>query len=220
MAIQKVESLLIGGNDLITNTSSCFVFTSVLSVQTHNVLQPYITNSVVEYDGKYWKAIQNLPVGPNATPDVDTANWVLLYKQVKDGDVAHIVSGANSNIEIRKNGIWLSLLDAPIEGSLTNNATGQLLISFPILTSRAATIEYYIENNSAYRTGTLRYISNSIAGPTGVSLSDNGIVDIGGDVGITFDAQVDGLGANVQLTYDSSVVGPPGLIKYLITRWS
>lgn len=219
MAIQKVESLLIGRGDLLNNTKSSFVFSSSYPLATWDANIPYPIEAVVEYNSKYWRAITSgIGYGPNPTPDIDTSNWALLSNSPKDGDIAYIVAGFSSDVNLRQNSVWVSLSNTPISGTINNNSTGNPLNSLnllPLSVARAATIEYSISNNGAYRIGTMRYNSDG----SSVQLSDTDIVDIGGDVGVTFDAAV--VGSSIQISYDSVNLNPsPGTINYRILRWS
>jgi len=139
----------------------------------------------------------------------------------QDGDVHVKVAGINSDIYIRVNSQWISLLGAPLSTTLTNNSSGTA-ISFPAAAFRFMTIEYSIVRGSNMRSGTLKVLNDGTIGPTGANMSDYAVTDLGaGDVGVSFGAQVDGGGSNVELTYVSdNQPGPSIDMKYTLKGWT
>lgn len=179
----------------------------------------YAVNNCVEYGGQVFRSLQNS--NTNNTPAAGSAYWQLILTSTKDGDVCFVVLGASSDINLRVNGTWISVTSVPIVFSLTNNVSDQLVAQFPLASARAAVGEYSISNNGPYRTGELRWNSNGVVGDTGVALSDSNVVDVGGDVGITFDADVDVTGTYVELTYSSTNLNAsPATMKLTLQRFS
>lgn len=221
MAIQKFDGLLIGKGALTTNTASARILTSTYTMGVYDPTINYnIADAVVEYLGSYFRTkasganIGNLP-GPSS------AYWEPLAIGVKDGDIVCVVSGVKSDIMIRNNSRWVSLIGIPQETILSDNSTGQLFIQIPLAVARGATIEFSAQRGAYERRGTIRYQSDGNIGLSGVSLSDTNNVDVGaGDVGITFDAQVDGTGIYVQVLADVDSQGVPAYLKYVLRGWS
>ena len=218
MANQKNEVLSIGTGAINSNTSTARVFASSVTMGTWSSTTSYPIEAAVEYSGAIYKSLSagNL----NNTPSATSSLWQLIATSVHDGDTCHVIAGYLSDIQIRSNGTWLSALNLPFNVSLANNTSG-LVARFPLTVARAATIQYSIINGSAYRTGTVRYNSNGVIGSTGTVISDSNIVDIGGDVGIVFDVDVDGTGTYVELTYTSTNLNSsPAQMSYTIQRWT
>lgn len=218
MAKSKDEVLLVGPGDIRTNTDSAAIFASTTPLALWSSVTAYAVDNVVEYSGNLYRAAQ---AGTNHTPSTSPTYWVLIHTGVKDGDIACVVAGFLSDLNIRQAGVWVSILNVPVTVSLPNNVSGQLAARFPISIARSATIQYVIQNGSAYRTGTLRYDSNGVIGPTGSQISDTNVVDVGGDVGIQFDSDVDGTGTFVEVLYTSTNLSvSPATMRYTIQKWS
>jgi hypothetical protein len=218
MAIQQLDALQIGpfAPGSAANSSQVFSSTTTMGLWSSSI--SYAANNCVEYNGKVYRSLAGSNL--NNQPDTSPASWTPILNSVKDGDVCLVVAGLFSDINIRQNGIWQTVLGVPVTVSLPNNTSG-LAVRFPLSIARAATIQYSIKNGAANRVGTLRYNSDGTIGPTGVSISDTNNVDQGGDVGITFDADVDGTGMYVELNYTSTDLNvSPATFQYTIQRWT
>lgn len=195
----------------------------------------YSVGDTVRYNSIYYVSLQNSNL--NQQPDIsplywsavlptNQSYWELLHTAVKDGDIAAIVPGsspnANSDIMVRNNGVWVSLVNNPQVVTLMDNTLGQMFLSIPLAVANGATLEVSIDRPPNLRRSNLRYESDGTVGPAGVSLSEYNVVDIGaGNVGVTFTAQVNGLGTAVEILADTdSQIGAPIFVKYIIKGWA
>ena len=226
MSKQKVDGLLIGRGDLTSNARTSFIFASSYQLGPWFNNLAYPIEAVAEYSGKYWRVIAaGLGSGPNPTPDTDPTHWEIHHPQIKDGDIAAIVPGTSPNpasdTMIRNNGVWTSLIGLPILIVLADNTLGQTFLSIPLALASGATFEVTIDRFPNKRRMNLRYVSDGTVGPTGASISEYNDQDIGaGDVGVTFNAQVNGGGTAVDILADTdSQPAIPILVKYTFKGW-
>lgn len=219
MAKQKIDGLILGKGAINANTTSSQQFSSTSPMGTWLMATPYPLDAMVEYSGKYYRSLSAGNTGNQ--PDTSPTFWEIFSNEVRDGDVAIIVAGVLSDIMVRNNTRWISLVGIPIFASLNDNQLGQLLFQIPLSVARGATIEYTVQRGLDERRGTMRYQSDGNVGPTGAALADYDNVDIGaGNVGTTFSAEVDGTGTFVQIYGDTDNQGFPALIKYVLKGWS
>jgi hypothetical protein len=219
MAKQKIDLLILGKGAINANTTSSQQFTSTVPMDTWSASTSYPVDGAVEYSGRYYRSLQTGNL--NNQPDVSPTYWEVLSVEVRDGDVVTIVAGILSDIMVRNNGRWVSLLNVPVTVALADNTAAQLVVQVPLTIARGATIEYSVVRGLNERRGTLRYQSDGTVGTTGAALSDTNNVDVGaGDVGVTFDALVDGGGTNVQLIADTDSQGSSAVVKYTLRGWT
>lgn len=215
MAIQKFDGLLIGKGNILSNGSSARQLTSSAPMAVYSAALSYSADAMVEYSGSYYRSISNGNLGN--TPSSVSSYWELYSQDVKDGDIAFIVAGVFSDIMIRTNTRWLSILNLPLSGSLNDNTTGQVLIEVPISVARGGVVDYSVQRGVNERRGTIRYQSNGSI----VNISDHGIIDVGaGDVGVTWDAQLDVGLTKIQIIGDTDSQGTPASVKYTLRGWA
>lgn len=219
MARQKLDGILLGKGSMISNGTSSQVLASATPVETWSSATAYIIDSVVEYSGRIYRSLVN--PNTNNQPDVSPTQWEVYSTYVQDGDLAVVVGGLLSDVQVRNSGQWRSLLGVPITVTLADNTSSQLVLSILLTVARTATLDYSVERGSNFRRGTLRYASDGTVGPTGVSIQDFGVVDSGpGDVGVTFQGQVNGGGTHVELLADTDSQGSTATLKYFLRGWS
>ena len=219
MAKQKIDGIILGKGAINANTTSSQQFASASTMGPWNVSTSYPADAMVEYLDKYYRSLHATNLGN--TPSTSLADWEVFSLTAQDGDVAFIVGGITSDIMIRNNGLWISLLGIQLFFSLADNTPSQMWLSILASVAKSATIEYTIDRGANSRRGTLRYESDGTPGPTGASLSDSNVVDIGpGDVGVTFSSQVDGTGLLVQLLADTDNQAMTATLKYVLRGWS
>lgn len=134
-----------------------------------------------------------------------------------DGDIWVKVLGINSDILIKVNGQWQSLLNKPLSTTLNDNTTGGIALSFPAIAFNAMTIEFVATRGSNKRQGILKIVNNGTIGPTGASLVEYADNDLGpSNIGINFNAQVDISGSVVQVMYDTDSQGSNASLTYTL----
>lgn len=218
MALRQIDALQLGPVIPGSETSSAQLFSSTVPMAAWSSGTSYAVNNAVESAGAIYRSLVGSNLGN--TPSSSPSEWLLILSSIKDGDVCYVVAGYLSDINIRINGTWTSILGLPTMVNLANNTSGQVA-QFPLSIARAATIQYSITNGGPNRVGTLRWNSDGTIGLSGVALSDFDNVDINGDVMITFDAQVDGTGTYVQLLYTStSTNGSPAQMNFTMQQWN
>jgi len=131
----------------------------------------------------------------------------------KNGDVYLLLAGANSEIYFKRNGTWIPLSGKPFTETLVQSQVAAVATVFPAAGSNHTTMEYSIERGGIRRTGSLRITHD------GANAQIAQYADVQtGDVGVNFDAQING--ANLELLYDSDAQVDPPVLKFTIARWS
>lgn len=219
MARQKIDGVILGKGASNSNATSSQMFSSTAQMGAWSNSLSYPADAMVEYSGKYYRSLHGTNL--NNQPDTSTADWELYSPLVHDGDVAIVLAGILSDVQVRNNGAWISLAGIPLLTVLNDNSSGQIFLAMLLSVAKSATIEYTIDRGSNSRRGTLRYMSDGTPGVAGVSLSDTNNVDIGaGDVGVTFGAQVNSPGTIAQILADvDSQSGIPAIVKYVVKGW-
>lgn len=218
MATQKFDGLLIGKGAINQNTTSTRLLASSATMDFWFISYAYPLDCVVEYSGSYYRSLVGANLGnqPNTSP----SQWEILAIGSKDGDMVSVVNGTISDLMIRTNSRWVSLVGLPISATLADATLGQTLLSIPLTVATGAVLEYTINRGANIRRGTLKFQSDGNLGVAGVVVSDHDIVDIGpGDVGVDFSGIVDGFG-NVQILADTDAQGSNPLVKYAIKGWT
>jgi hypothetical protein len=133
-----------------------------------------------------------------------------------DGDVWVKVAGANSDILLKKNGAWISLLGATVVVTVPDNTSNYVWLSLPMTLGRYFEIGYGATRASNYQTGNLNVVND---GSTVAALTEFGIVNVGaGTPGVTFDAQVSGSNINFLATTTSQ--GSSLTLSYSLKAWN
>lgn len=129
-----------------------------------------------------------------------------------DGDIYFKVAGANSDVFIKRDGAWESLIGLPLTTTLTDNAT-TTIITVPAAAARYLKLDYLIQRGSDYRSGQFATVNDS---------SDANISDFGqsliGDTGVTFDAVISGTDLLIQATLTNT--GSNASLVYKFQNWS
>lgn len=177
----------------------------------------YLTGNAVVYMGKLYNAMQNhtASLGVN-DPDSDTYidGVGTFWKMVdgKDGDVWFKVSGATSGIYQKSGNTWKAATSS-FSGSsvaLLNSQTGTLAFSY-LATNRTAKIDYYITSpGNNFERGELSVVNDG----SDANIVHSGINSIGVNLGIDFDAQINGL--DVEILYDSTVAPNDRQLFYIL----
>lgn len=215
MAIQKFDGLLIGKGDLRSNGSSVRQFASSAPIDSYSALLAYPLDAMVEYSGSYYRSLVAGNLGN--TPNTSSSSWEIYSQDAKDGDVGFVIAGVFSDIMIRVNSRWISILNLPLSVSLQDDLTNQVLFEVPISIARGGVIDYSIQRGVNERRGTIRYLSDGSV----VNMSDHGIIDVGaGNVGVTWNAQLDVGLTKIQILGDTDSQGIGASIKYTIRGWA
>lgn len=216
MAIEKVDVLIVGKGDQTSNTTSAHVFTSNNVVATWDSGTSYSTGNCVEYLGNAYRSLANSNL--NNTPSTSPSQWEVVYLGVKDGDFALQVAGANSDLLIRKNAVWVSLLNAQLTASIPANTSNFVWLTIPLTVGRFGFMNYSTTRGTSYRSGTANVASDGTVGPTGAGFMEFGVQEFG-TPGIVFSAQVTGTNIELLATTDNSDANPT-ILKYTIKEWS
>jgi len=162
--------------------------------------------------GKIWlgdgdlqaSGYSELSSGSAAPLDVDGA----------DGDVYIRIAGANSNILIKRNGTWVGLVNVAINVTIPDNTTDFVWLSMPAAAARFMKINYGIIRNAGSQSGEIGTINDLAT----ADIAEYGLNELGTDVGVTFNAQING--ANIELLATTDSQGVSAALKYLIRNWS
>lgn len=131
-----------------------------------------------------------------------------------DGDVYFKIAGANSDMFLKRNGAWISLLGLSLTASIPDNSSGNVWFAIPAAVARFMKVEYGAIRGANRQRGTLSVTNDG----TTAAVSRFGIVEIGSDVGLTLDAQVSG--ANLQLLADADSQGSGLTLDFVVRSWS
>lgn len=107
MALNKIDVLAVGRGSLVDNTNAVVTFSSNNLVADYGPAISYSQYNVVEYGGHAWRSKVNANI--NNQPDISPNHWELLYKNVKDGDIAFVINGILSTVVQRTASTWTTL---------------------------------------------------------------------------------------------------------------
>ena len=160
----------------------------------------------------------SVKVSQNAT---NTLTAPLTIIAGKDGDIWFRVNGNFSEQFIRTNGVWMPVLGVPTALTVINLATTSVFIA-KLSQNRFFTVEYSWQRGASFRSGKLRIASNGVDGPTGASLVESDINEIGTQSVLDWDAACSSSSNSVELslTTDGDLSTPIGTLKYNIKGWN
>lgn len=210
MAIQKSEVFGVGKGNLKENSQ-----TSVITSSQNKILQwsnatAYTVGTVVELTGVLWEClIANIA----SSPTLSNVNWRFIRDGVKDGDINFVVSGGNSTITQRVDGVWYSFKEEYLPVTLNDNQVAPAVIfSYPVGVYSNMKLEYVAKRGAGEtqkRYGTVVILNDG----TNVDYSHD-FMELGADAGIWLSYIVSG--GNVQVRYTSDNLSTPLSFKYRI----
>jgi hypothetical protein len=208
----KTEVLIVGKGSLADLSLQTQAFVSNIAIALWANASVYALNNVVEYNSSIWRSLSAGNTGN--TPSQGSTFWVLITPNVTDGDVAFIVSGVNSDIALRKGGVWVSLSGSPFELTLPISTSNYNWLSLATSSFTKLFFNYSITRGTETKVGSFNVAINSTAS----QLSEYAVNQIGGDVGVVFDCQI--VSGNLQLlaTTDSQSTAPT--LEYTLTGWN
>ena len=162
--------------------------------------------------GKLW--IGNGDLNSGTYSEVSSGTSAPLDVDGSDGDVYIQIAGANSNLYIKRNGTWVGLVNVAISATLPDNTSNFVWLSLPASLARFIKFNYGVIRAAGQREGELS-ATNDL---TDAAVSEFGISLLGTDVGVTFDAQING--ANVELLATTDNQGVSAQLRYLIRSWN
>jgi len=128
-----------------------------------------------------------------------------------DGDGYIRSSGVLSDIYLKRNGVWNSLLGTPLSVTLANNTTATAF-QFPFAVFPSMTVEYTVTRGTNIRQGTLKVLNDGLT----AVLNDGNINDLGaGNVGVNFSASISGSNVDISYTSDNQP-GPTITLQYTL----
>ena len=134
-----------------------------------------------------------------------SVNFYATYPPISISDTASIAftggRGTQYGTYSRLSGLSFTLVD---------NASSQIIESFPVSIARNRTINYCIVRNTTVRTGTFTVVANGT-----ISWSDN--YDENASTGITLSAAL--VGSNINFIYSATSTGFNGTIQYSTTQF-
>jgi hypothetical protein len=211
MSTQKVDVLIVGKGAINSNSNAAHILSSNTGITAWSNVSTYATGNVVEYTGNLWRSLQNSNTGN--TPASGSSFWELVCPGAQDGDVAIVMAGSNSDIILRKAGVWVSITNTSVSVSIPSNSTNFVWLSVPLSTVSKAFIDYSITRGSNLRNGDLNVITD---GST-AQVVEYAINAIGSDAGVTFDAVVSGSNLNFLATTDAQVSNAD--VTYTLKGW-
>jgi hypothetical protein len=131
-----------------------------------------------------------------------------------DGDVYVRVSGANSNVYIKRDGTWVPLFGTPINVTIPDNTTNFVVFSIPAAVARFIRIEYGVIRSAGSRSGQVANDNDLV----NAIIAEYGLLNLGTDVGLTLSSQING--ANVELLATTDNQGVSAAFKFFIRSWN
>jgi hypothetical protein len=214
MAVQKTEALSLGIGALPDHLRSLVVFSSAGNVSSWSSTETYTPDKTVEYSNSIWRCVTS---NFNSVPAITNANWQLVYKNVKDGDICLSFDGISSNILQRINGIWEAYKENTITVNLVDGQTTPTpAITFIGNTSYYSKLEYTIKRGSGEvrkRAGSMNILND---GNLGLSY-DHEFMEIGNDVNVWITPVINA--GTVELQYTSDLENELITFTYLLKKW-
>lgn len=216
MALQKIDTLALGRGSLTDNSNAAIIFSSNNMVASWSNSDTYSQYNVVEYSGRVYRSKVNSNL--NLQPDTNPNSWETLYIGPKDGDAAFVISGANSTVILRANGVWSPLAGQPITIALTDGqVTPTTAFLFLGSTKAFAQVEYTLRRGTGQ--GRKRRGLYNILNDTSSSVDyDHEFNDTGLDVNVSMFWDMSG--GNVRLRYTSGAEAVAIELKYILRGWT
>lgn len=212
MSIQKTEVLIVGSGAINDNPAAAHILSTTNVITAWSNVISYNVNNVVEFSGNAYRSTQNSNSGN--TPSGTSTFWELLYTGVQDGDIALLVAGSNSDVLLRKGGIWLSAANTPLSVTIAPSLTNFVWLSIPLAIVEKAFFDYSVTRGPNLRNGNMNVITDGAT----AQLVEYAVNAIGADAGITFDAVVSGSNINFLATTDAQVASIT--MRYVIKAWT
>lgn len=216
MSAYKNEVIIIGTGSINSNNTSCQQFSSNVAITTWIGSVSYGIGNCVEYSSVIYRSLINSNMGNE--PDLNPTYWETVLTSTKDGDIAFIINGGSSDINIRQNNVWVSITIQPSTVALVDGQVSPApALSYPANVFPYAMIEYTVRRGA----GTGRAQEGVIYVQTDQSLITNyrhQFSHIGNAVNVTFSVSISG--GVVYLNYTSVNEGVPIQFKYIVKGWS